>query len=219
MKHELKSLLATTTGCLAGLLLTGQAALAGPMNIRLHVVIHDDVPAPVVQRLDADYLQPWLLEMERTTGREVELHTSRNLPGITDIAYRQVDRKFALSSLARLNEQFWRQRRDGAWNYRVDKTLLVVQGTVAPSDASGNELVGEARFQGDAAWASVQTFSAVGHELGHLFGATHENAEVLYNGWFCETYTYPARLNVRSNCYRYSDSNREAIRAYLSEAP
>ena len=73
--------------------------------------------------------------------------------------------------------------------------------------------------------ARVQCANAVrlqGDEMATLIAAiedlpasaTHEDAELKFNGWVCETYTHP-RVPARSNCYRYSDKNRANIADYL----
>jgi hypothetical protein len=218
MKPILNATLAVVTGAAAGVALNVPTAAAA-LPIRLNVVVHNDIPAPLRARLEADYLQPWVKEMESLSGRRVELRFSEAVPELSDLDYRTPFRHDANRVITQGNVTFWSKQRDGNWNHRLDKTLVLVNGTYVPQDPSLPELVGEATFQGMAGWASLRTYSAAGHELGHMFGATHENAKLLFNGWFCETYTYPARANVRSNCYRYSDKNREAIRAYLSEAP
>ncbi|WP_040260357.1 reprolysin-like metallopeptidase [Pseudomonas massiliensis] len=201
------------------LLLLSPPALAEPLPIRLNVVIHDDVPEAMHERLESDYFAPWVREMQRITDRRIDIRFNRDTPGISDLDYRIDDRRRLVYILGGYNEDYWANRGSAEVNRRIDKTLLLVADSYLPDDPSQPERVGEAELKGPAGWASVKTFSAVGHELGHMFGATHENAEVLFNGWFCESYTYPARLSLRSNCYRYSDKNREAIAAYLSEAP
>ncbi|WP_263263678.1 hypothetical protein [Pseudomonas sp. RIT-PI-S] len=218
MKLSSITMLVAAVGSLGNFALGSSTALAA-LPIRLQVVLHNDIPSPLRGDLEEQYLRPWIREMESTFGRAVQLHIRHNVPGLSDLDYNTPDRRYLVTTLTKRNEAFWAAKGDGKWNYRVDKTLLLVHQSVIPDDPSQNEVVGEARHQGTAAWASLKTYSAPGHELGHMFGATHENAEVLFNGWFCETYTYPTRQNVRSNCYRYSDRNREAINAYLSEVP
>lgn len=207
-----------TLGALAGLMFYNAAAFAQPMPIRLNVVVHDDVPASQRKDLEAKYLQPWVKEMETFSGRRVELRLTENVAGISDADYRVENRKPLWNLLLHHNAQVWGEN-NSEWNYRLDKTLLLVSGSVPAQDPEQSELLGEGLIRNSAGWASLKTFAAAGHELGHMFGATHENAEVLFNGWFCETYTYPYRQALRSNCYRYSDLNRQTINAYLSEAP
>lgn len=194
-------------------------ALAEPLPIRLNVVIHDDVPQAMRERLEEDYFGPWVKEMHKITNRHIDIRFSHDVPGISDMDYQGANRKRVVWTLGGHNEDYWANRGSAEVNWRVDKTLLLVAQSYLPEDPSQPERVGEAQLEGPAGWASIKTFSAVGHELGHMFGATHENAQILFNGWFCESYTYPERNGVRSNCYRYSDKNREAIAAYLSEAP
>jgi Metallo-peptidase family M12B Reprolysin-like len=201
------------------LLLLSPTALAEPLPIRLNVVIHDDVPEAMRERLESDYFAPWVKEMQQITDRRIDIRFNRDIPGISDLDYRIDDRMQLAYTLGGYNEDYWANRGSALVNRRIDKTLLVVTDSYLPEDPTQPERAGEAELRGPAGWASLKTYSAVGHELGHMFGATHENAQVMFNGWFCESYTYPERNSVRSNCYRYSDKNREAIAAYLSEAP
>lgn len=201
------------------IMLSSPFSLAEPLPIRLNVVIHDDVPPTMRARLEQDYFAPWIKEMRNITNRHIDIRFNHDVPGISDMDYRVPDRRRVAWTLGGHNEDYWANRGSAEANRRIDKTLLLVADSYLPEDPNQPERVGEAALKGPAGWASVKTFSAVGHELGHMFGATHENAEVMFNGWFCESYTYPERNGMRSNCYRYSDKNREAMAAYLSEAP
>lgn len=217
MKTTLKSLFAMAAGGLTGLAPEIVSAQTAPSPIRLNIVVHDDVPENLRKRLPQTFLQPWINEIEPLTGRKVEFWIQENVAGITDIDYQaKGGEETLLKALRWHNDAFWGNMGGTGSTYRLDKTLVLVRNTVV---ADGNVYLGRAIINGATGWASTTAFGSVGHELGHMLNATHENAEVLFNGWFCETFMYPARLGLRSNCYRYSDINREAIRAYLSEAP
>ncbi|WP_220785370.1 hypothetical protein, partial [Bacillus sp. BML-BC021] len=60
--------------------------------------------------------------------------------------------------------------------------------------------------------ASIATDMTPAHEAGHMFGATHEDSEILYNGWWSETVMRPESSSLRSDANRFSDKNRENIR-------
>ncbi|MNG41303.1 hypothetical protein D3C84_1303970 [compost metagenome] len=49
-----------------------------------------------------------------------------------------------------------------------------------------------------------------------MLGATHEDAEVIYNGWWHDTIMNDSNA-LHGNEYRFSDKNRENIRNYLSQ--
>jgi hypothetical protein len=211
--------LRSVAAAMGGLALSSTTVLAGPMPIRINVIVHNDVPATVRPRLEADYLQPWVKEMETQFGRRVEVTLRENVPGVSDLDYRTLSGNETVRAVRNHDLTYWPSLNSTHWNYRLDKSLLLINGTRINHEDDGAEQLGEAEIKGTAGWASLTSFNAVGHELGHMFGASHEDAEVLFNGWFCQTFTYPYRSAVRSNCYRYSDANRQAIQAYLSEAP
>jgi hypothetical protein len=52
-----------------------------------------------------------------------------------------------------------------------------------------------------------------------MFGATHEDYEVYYNGWWGETIMVSGTVfsTLRGDAKRFSDKNRENIRNYLEE--
>lgn len=81
-----------------------------------------------------------------------------------------------------------------------------------------NPNYGEAGFAiegGDVGVASDDNYQVAAHEFGHMIGATHENARVNYNGWWCETIM--SSINpIHSNCYYFSEKNKELIRRYYS---
>lgn len=67
-----------------------------------------------------------------------------------------------------------------------------------------------------AAIASIQSYNAPAHELGHLIGATHEAAQVMYTPWPCETNMDSERTIGFSLCYVFSDENKNLIANYLN---
>ncbi|MGB1271268.1 MAG: hypothetical protein ACPG5T_04275 [Endozoicomonas sp.] len=70
---------------------------------------------------------------------------------------------------------------------------------------------------GQYGMASSGNHQVAGHELGHMFNGRHEYADILYNGWWCETAIFPEALPLRSNCFRHTDKNRDVIADYLNE--
>ena len=73
---------------------------------------------------------------------------------------------------------------------------------------------GIANEPGPAAIASLDFKQTIGHELGHTFNAVHKEGEVLYNGWWCETFMFEP-LPLRSNCFVFSEGNRKRIKDYV----
>jgi hypothetical protein len=214
-----KTALRSVATAIAGFAVSSTSVLAAPLPIRINVIVHNDVPATLRPRLEADYLQPWIKEMETQFARRVEVTLRENVAGVSDLDYRALTGDETIRTVRKHNQAYWQSLNYTHWNYRLNKSLLLVNGTRKSYEDDGSEQLGLAQIKGTAGWASLTSFNAVGHELGHMFGASHEDAAILFNGWFCQTFTYPYRSVARSNCYRYSDTNRQAIQAYLSEAP
>ncbi|MNT63011.1 hypothetical protein D3C72_2007830 [compost metagenome] len=50
-----------------------------------------------------------------------------------------------------------------------------------------------------------------------MLGATHEDSEVVYDGWWNDTIMLVDEFSpARGNVYRFSEKNRENIRKYLN---
>ncbi|MFJ4374990.1 hypothetical protein ACIP1T_20590 [Pseudomonas japonica] len=181
---------------------------AGHRSLTVWVFAHDELAELSNEQLKTDYFDDWLNEMRQVANIPIELHFRRQAPGLTDLDYRGMDGLKALSAWADASGA-WRRQQNSPGG--MSRYLLLVRD---PLDDSGTTL-GLAHQTGSAAIASIRSYATPGHELGHTLSATHEASEVLFNGWFCETYMFPTRLSVRSNCYRYSQTNREHIATYL----
>jgi len=95
---------------------------------------------------------------------------------------------------------------------KFNKYLLLTRDNI------NTKIAGSARQGGFAAIASIRREGTAAHEAGHMFGATHEDGEVLYNGWWSETIMNGDEFSpLRSDAKRFSDKNRENIRNYLDK--
>ena len=211
MKKPISALLALLSTLLA------LPAWAGAVPLTLNVYVHADIQDRDPARLYKDYLAPWKQEMEEFSGRSVEVRFITDAPAVEDIAYKGSGEQAHLNRLidtfrSRVDE-YQRHRNITPKNFKTEKHLLLVQSRLAAT------ILGVAHQGSSLGIASLETYSAAGHELGHMLNGTHENAETLLNPWFCETYLVATRQALRSNCYRYSDANREAIKQYLRTAP
>ncbi|MEE4343150.1 hypothetical protein V2J66_16120 [Pseudomonas alliivorans] len=178
----------------------------------LFLLVHDDVQERNNERLAHDYFSWLVKDLESFTDRRVVLEFVRNVPGLTDFSYRgeQLD-------------AIWKP-----WQHHIDQYLdrnnLPRNGTtkyvLLTQDRINSSILGFTIANAYTGIASLETFTAPAHELGHMFGGTHESAEVIYrNGWWCETNLIEARNSLRANCYAYSDENRARITEYLSQFP
>ncbi|MDU8502608.1 hypothetical protein RYB01_25955 [Pseudomonas syringae] len=197
-------LIATFTLC--------QAALADDTSKRplfFFLLIHDDVKETSDERLTQDYFAWLIKDLESFTDRRVHLQFVRNVPDVTDFQYKNEN-----------TDQTY-----GAWRSEINQYLkeqnLPINGTskyLLVTQSKMNSTT--AGFNGNTGIASLETFTAPAHELGHMLGGTHELAEVIYKGgWWCETNLVATRQFVRANCYVYSDKNKQKIAANLSEFP
>lgn len=174
--------------------------------------VHDELSEISDEQLQKDYFDHWLSEMREIVPIPVRIVFRRNVAGLTDIDYRQLTPNASLSAWA--DAAFaWRRRNNSPGGLVDNKHLLLVRDALGASD--DDTIAGLAYQTGHAAIASLQAYPTAGHELGHTLSATHEQSQVNFNGWFCETYMFPSRLALRSNCYRYSDENRANIANYL----
>ncbi|KPY74667.1 hypothetical protein ALQ00_05091 [Pseudomonas syringae pv. tomato] len=200
-------LIATFTLC--------QAALADDTSKRplfFFLLIHDDVKETSDERLVEDYFAWLIKDLESFTGRRVHLQFIRNVPDVTDFQYKNEN-----------TDQTY-----GAWRSEINQYLkeqnLPINGTskylLVTQSRMNSTTAGFATLGGNTGIASLETFTAPAHELGHMLGGTHELAEVIYKGgWWCETNLVATRQSIRANCYFYSDQNKQKIVANLSEYP
>jgi len=193
-------------------LYTGTAHALDPLQVT--VFIHDDVPEAERPQLHSDYFQAWAEEMKAVTGRDVQIEYLAGIAPFSSLDYQQVPEAELVSRLTTALGLYLQEQGINRRSFITHKFLLVTQSTI-----NAQVLGISSRLMGSIGLASRASYSVPGHELGHLFNASHDRAEVMFNGWWCESYSYSHRMSVRSNCYRYSDANRDAIRAYVSEAP
>ncbi|WP_256215612.1 hypothetical protein [Pseudomonas sp. NBRC 111131] len=172
------------------------------------IYLHDDLADMREEQLNTDYVQHWLDEMRNFTHHPIEVVMRRNVQGITDIDYQSMPSGQILDTFT---QEIAYLASNQMFSF-LNKHLLMTRN---PYDKSGlNYLAGLAHFKHNTAIASLSSYSSVAHEIGHMLSATHEDAELKFNGWVCETYTHP-RVPARSHCYRYSDRNRANISDYL----
>jgi hypothetical protein len=176
--------------------------------VKLYVFYHDDVDAGIRRIVPRNYLQSCVLELEKIAGREFIVEYPGSVPGMTDIDYKGHE-GIALKDWSRRVKAF-----AGQHGLSLDRThrYLLITG-----DKLNESVLGVTYMGHYAVIASLYSYQVIAHELGHSFGASHEDAELQYNsfGLVCETYVYPDRNASRANCYQYSLKNRQNIAAFL----
>ncbi|UPG93671.1 zinc-dependent metalloprotease [Luteibacter aegosomatissinici] len=180
----------------------------GDDPLLFHEWLDDDRPPAregLAARIHEGYVAWWLDELRQVLpGEPIRITYLSALPGITDIPQGHAgvltDFVFAL----RVHARRYGLPLNG--NYR-NKFILLVPDNLGPFAA------GKAYHEGAEAVASVGgPWSVVAHELGHLLGARHEDAEVRYTGWWwCHTNMAAVPSPFLGNCYAYSAANRRRI--------
>ncbi|MCD5995386.1 hypothetical protein KDX38_17580 [Pseudomonas sp. CDFA 602] len=187
----------------------------GPPSKRplfFYLVIHDDLPQAKIDSLVENHFAWLIKDLESFTGRRINLEFIRNAPALTDFSYKGDDTD-QLSAL-------WKKQVDQYMNTHNLPRNHTTKYLLLTNNSINSKVMGFAIDKGYAGIASLETYPAPAHELGHMLGGHHDSAEVLYqNGWWCETNLMPTRVNLRANCYVFSDENKQRIAAHLSEYP
>jgi len=181
-----------------------------PLNF--YVFLHDDIPQAQRENISMDYFSWLRKDLESFTHRRVYVNFVHNVAPLTEYAYQGGNLTNILSGWS-----------DSVKDYADKNNLPINRRTkylLLTNEKINGQTLGIAGQQHYAGIASLGSYPAAAHEIGHMLGGTHDHSEVLYkDGWWCETNIFPTRVGVRANCYHYSDKNKEAIAAYLSELP
>lgn len=184
--------------------------------LRIFAIYHDDVPESKRMTLYTEYIRPFTAEFERITGRKIHVILDKNRPPYSNFIYKNENHQTSIDEWRRLAWLYKKEISDNK-EYRLsrnDRILLITNNFINGGPLLGG-VGGVANGQpGYAAIASLELKQIIGHELGHTFDADHEEGEVLYNGWWCETFMFPP-LPLRSNCFVFSEGNRKRIKDYV----
>lgn len=180
--------------------------------IFLTVFLHDDIPQAERASIRRDHFVWLLKDLEGVTGRRVYLDLIDKKSALTAFSYKGEDVNSILKAWTRQVETYRREKNLPAT--RNHKTLLLTRDQVNSMHA------GISREFHPVGIATMSAKTAAAHELGHMFGGTHEDSEVLFkNGWWCETTLYPVILNLRTSCFVFSAANQRRIVDYFSNEP
>ncbi|MEX6663993.1 hypothetical protein [Pseudomonas sp. W2-17] len=180
--------------------------------LTLYLVLHDDISHYNTHELRQDYFAWLIKDLESFTDRYVRLAFISDVPGLTDFAYQNDD----------VDETYyaWKNKMDryvfdnGMQRNATTKYLLLTQNRI------NSDTLGASTDKSYTGIASLETFAIPAHELGHMLGGTHEAAEVLYKGgWWCQTNIVEKHGDLYSNCYVYSDANKQIIAEHLNRHP
>lgn len=185
-------------------------------SITIIAVVHDDVPKSTAKTIYADYFRPLVSELESFTERKVNVVFTGGEP-YNKLDYRGDDTLKTLRRWEALGyELLHKMEKEGLNIDGLTKVILVTNDPLNDTTA-GAALCWPPASTGRFAIASLRSYLYVGHEVGHLLGAKHEDFEVQYNGWWAETYMAPKREMFRSISYTFSPANRQNIKNNLAD--
>lgn len=189
--------------------------------ITIIVVLHKDLQQYQKNDLYTGYFSWLKTELESISERNVRflMHLHHEVPELSGYNYRNEDGTAALQGWMDLIDD-WYTKILQYEEHEPDltKVLLLTRNNIS-TKAGGllGGVGGYAIFKGHCAIAAITSKHIPAHEIGHMLGATHEDGEVIYDGWWHDTIMLSDDFSgARGNAYRYSEKNRENIRQYLS---
>ncbi|MCK1790057.1 hypothetical protein [Pseudomonas violetae] len=192
--------------------------------IAIMVVIHNDLQDYPREKLYEDYFGWLKTELEDISGRPVFIHMSdkEDVTELSDYNYRNDDPGAAVMGWKQKTEELYRSiYKQQSFHsglvkillltrYNIDETLWGLLGGVA----------GVTFMRSYAAIAAITSRNAPAHEIGHMLGATHEDSEVHFAGWWQDSVMLADPASpFRGNSYKFSEKNRQNMREYLENFP
>jgi hypothetical protein len=184
-------------------------------KITIYAAIHEDVPKDVKDSIYADHFLPLVKELESFTDHKVSVVFGAGAP-YSNFDYKGEDTMATLRKWELLGSKYLDAYRAEGFDTNDIRLVVLVARDRLTRNIEGAALVWPPYSAGRFAIASVNGYQVIGHEIGHLLGARHEDSEINYNGWWSESYMTPQRLELRSNSYTFSEANRKNINNYLA---
>ncbi|MEO3723879.1 hypothetical protein ABHN98_04990 [Pseudomonas syringae] len=180
--------------------------------LTLNVFIHEDLSSYGRYDLYNTHFSWFSEEIQNLSGRKISINmfSPAEAKTLSGTNYKNIYAAASLDAWREKLESHFGSRLKEDSHARFNKYLLLTRNDINPS------VLGIAQFKGYAGIASITSDMTPAHEAGHMFGATHEDSEILYNGWWSETIMSAESSTLRSDANRFSDKNRENIRNYLN---
>ena len=192
--------------------------------IVIMVIIHDDLKEYDQDKLYADHFSWFKAELELVAQRDVLIIMCKpgEAPELSGYNYKNEDESAALRDWKdQLQGLYSEMSRNPNFNPNLIKFILLTRDNLHEKlGGLAGQQAGVAAIKGHCAISAITFTQAPAHEIGHMIGATHEDSEVTYDGWWHDTIMLvDGYTPLRGNAYRFSDKNRENIREYLSRLP
>jgi hypothetical protein len=178
-----------------------------PLEIRLF--LHDELRSNEARSIHAGYIAWWLRDMESNIlppDLSIDVIYLQSIPGISDQPY---GASSSVMNWLRAVDSYVASR--GIRRTWKNKYVLVTRHRPAEGK------LGQSIPASGVATASLSgPYSVIAHELGHLFGADHAQAEWRgWRWWPCRTNMYADDTPLLANCYEYSAANVAGMRRYI----
>lgn len=181
-------------------------------GLHFHFLKHDDLAHRTAQDLHARYVAWWLADMATHVLPVEPLRASyaERAPWLTSMEYGDAGSLDLFERTLKALDTFYRFNVTQTYKH---KFVLLTARLPMPG------MTGVAYEGGNEAIASVAGRARiVAHEIGHMLGATHVQAET--RGWWgCETNMLSIGSDWRNDCLEYTAANQRAIRSYLRHGP
>ncbi|SEM61088.1 hypothetical protein SAMN04487857_103189 [Pseudomonas sp. ok272] len=178
--------------------------------ILLTVFIHEDLKDANQDQLSLDHFDWVTDEISNISGQAMDVNfiEPSAAPSISTFNYKGTDlgnllERLYANVLSYINSDHF------VFDDRLHKFLLLTRHAI------NDKILGVAYQPGALAIASITHNVTAAHEVAHMFGARHEDAEESV-----ETYYGPTKSTLYPTAegrvaFRFSDKNRENIRKYL----
>ncbi|WP_024644652.1 reprolysin-like metallopeptidase [Pseudomonas syringae] len=183
------------------------ASAEGP-NLGMFLIMHDQLTRHERAELADSYVNPLLAQLQEITDRRTTVTLIENEPGLTDFAYRGEELGELLYQLSKESIEYADRNNLPRPSERHKYVLITsnkINGAVHGASAKSHHI----------AMASLKGYNTLPHEIGHLFGATHEAA----TGFPCQTTMWWSSTTSIIPCYYFSDANKQLIRNYVDNIP
>jgi len=179
----------------------------------LTLFIHDQLSTQEKAGLSSDYLEWFIKALNGLIDRPIQVVAITHKPGYTDFKYRLNNPEKSLSQWsARVSDYI--AENNLPLSTKRHKYILLTKNDLS------YEVKGRSYPHAGIAIASLKSYTTPAHEISHLLGATHDNAETSHAaGIPCRTIMYPTQSEFIASCYRFSDRNQRAIVDYMSHQP